>query len=202
MLEKKKRYANAYEHLKIAGELFTNCQRRISKAYVTNDKASIMDIISNIEVINSGRNEKVKLFSSLGKDGYRKFNLRDYGFKNNISVSGKYGSEYLFMNRLLAFAKVNEISYTRNPSPFSDNLTDGIHFTDNDTFVAVGEDFEKKINTVEFLSDRLINENKDMLDLQYSDFNNYLNRAIGEFSSASKTHFELETSEFCYEMKF
>lgn len=192
VLEKKKHYTNAYEHLKVAGELFALLERRTSKSYNIGDKALITNIISNIKPINNGRNEKIELFSSFGKDGYRRLAVKNYGFKKNISVLGKYGSEYLFMNRLLAFSKMNEISYTRYPSPFSDNLTDGIYFSDNDTFVAIGEDFENKIDTVEFISGKMLSENKHILDLQYNDFKTYLNHAIDEFAYASKSHFELE----------
>ena len=152
----------------------------------------ITDIISNIKAINNGRNDNVELFSSFGKEGYHRFNLRDYGFKNTFSVSGKYGSEYLFMNRLLAFAKINELSYTRYPSPFSDNLTDGIYFSGNDTFVAIGEDFERKIDSFDFISDNLLTSNIGMQDCQYNDFKDYLDRSINEFKAASNTHFELE----------
>ena len=190
--EKKKHYNDAYEYLKIAGELFTLTQRHLLKSFLRIDIKVFLDIISNITTINSGRNERIELFSSFGKSGYYKFNLKDYEFKNNISVSGNYGSEYLFMRNLLAFARVNSLSYIRYPAPYSDELTDGIYFIDNDTLVAIGDDFDKKINSFEFVCEKSFKESRDILKCHFDEFNKYLERSKNEFSSASKNHFELE----------
>ena len=190
--KKGQHYKNAYEYLRLAGEFANATAKIIQESYIFNDTQNINDIMYDIKGIKEGRNEEVKLKSSFGKQGYKSLGKANYSAKKRMSVIGVYGSEYIFMNHLLNEANRRGTNYIRYPSPYSDNLTEAIYLTENNTFISIGNDFDDITDTSEFLDENILQINKERLSYYSKQTEELLLRAEKEFSSASDAHFSLE----------
>lgn len=190
--KKSQHYKNAYEYLKLAGEFSNAMAIIIKKAYKNNDIKTINDIMYDIKDINSGRNEEIRLISSFGKHGYRRVNKPICSAKNNMSVTGSFGSEYIFIQRLLQEAKRRGTPYIRYPSPYSDKLTDAIYLIESDTFISTVSDYENITDTSAFLDEDILKINKERLVYYSKQMDELLLRSQKEFALASDTHFALE----------
>ena len=63
---------------------------------------------------------------------------------------------------------------------------------ETDNFIAVGNDFNKKIDTSQLLKESILNYNKQKLDWCSERLREALEYSKKEFSAASDAHFELE----------
>ena len=190
--EKRAHYKNAYESLRLAGKFQKLSNECINQAYKSNDTQFINDIIFDIQKINSGRNSETRLFSAFGKSGYIRLPLKDWGVKKKISIGGILGSEYIFMNNLLNAANMRGTSYIRYASPYSDDITEGLFFIENQTLVTTGNEFEEKLDTSLFLDELVLKSCKEKLNYYLKIFSDLLQHAKNGFFSASNVHFELE----------
>lgn len=190
--KKKSHYKSAYEYLRIAGEFFYELNRYISEAYQKSDSQLINDLIFDIPHLNASRNTATRLFSAFGKDGYTRLPITETLAKKKLSVTGTYGSEYIFMNHLLNAIESKGVPYIKFTSPFSDGLTEGVLFPETETFIVTGSDFNEKTDTSIFLEESVLKNNKEKLNYYSKEFDEILTRAKDEFSAASESHFELE----------
>ena len=190
--EKKRHYKNAYEYLKFAGMFFDTSIRCIKEAYVKNDAQLINDIIFDIPHLNSSRKNSKRLFSAFGKNGYSRLDIVHAQGKKQLSIMGSYGSEYIFMSRLVREIESRGASFIRFISPFSEKLTEGILLPDTQTFIAVNSDFSEKRDTSLFLDESILTSNKEKLNYYSKEFEEALSHAKKEFSAASDSHFKLE----------
>ncbi|MBE6645570.1 MAG: hypothetical protein E7612_09400 [Ruminococcaceae bacterium] len=185
------RYSQAYNYLRIAGCFADNIRRTVESAYKISEAKIINDILFDIKQKNEGRNEQIKLNSSFSKNGYTRLNTKE-NYPKEISVSGVFGSEYIFTDNLLNEVKKLCCEYTRFPSPFSDRLTEAIYLPESDTLITVGGDYENTVDTSAFLDCGIINYNKEHLSYYAKQREDALSHAKHEFLLASNAHFELE----------
>lgn len=190
--KKKAHYKSAYEYLKLAGDFYAALFSYTKDAYQKDDTQLINDIMFDISHLKSGRNARSYILHSFGKDGYTKLSTFDKIGKKRLSISGTYGSEYIFMHHLQSVAKSRGIPFVRFISPFSNELTEGVLFKETETFVSVGNDFNERKDTTHFLEERIFAENKEKLSYYSKEFNDLITRSKNEFSAASTAHFELE----------
>jgi len=191
--KKAEHYKRAYNFLHLGGNFFECISRIVNRAYKKNDSQLINDILYDIKHINSGSIEKVRLLSCFGKNGYKRLDITSFTGKHNISVSGRYGSEFIFMNHLLHRAKNIGTKYIRYPSPYSDELTEAIYLEESDTFILCGDDFSDVIDSSAFLSEYVLGDNIEGIDYCYKEFENVTQLSEKEFMSASESHFALES---------
>ena len=189
--DKGRHYKNAYEYLNLAGQFSTKISSRIKKSY-NSSNAEIFSILSNIGNISLSRNEEVKLISSFGKTGYKTLNLGIVGAKKCISVSGVYGSEYIFMNELYDEIKRMKLSYILSPSPFSNDKIEAIYIHNNETFITTNFTYDIQVKTDILLNEDVLNEHKDIIQYYSHEVDSLLKMAQKELSLASECHFALE----------
>ncbi len=188
---KKQHYKNAYEYLSLAGN-FSNLIHSKIKQIFKIDRSCIFDIFSDIPNKYHGRIEDLYLISSFGSSGYKSILPEKNAFSKFISVSGIFGSEYLFMNEITNALKQKNVDFTLFPSPYSDDLIDGILIHDSDTFITTLTEYEKKIDTSKFIDEKMIASIDDILVNYSKEFCTLIANAEDEFKKASKAHFLLE----------
>jgi len=191
-VEKKSYYKSAYEYLNLAGVFFHKIYQHISDAYTLSDLSVINDVLFDIPVLNKGRTVRNHLVSSFGKDGYSTLAVKELSARSKASVSGAFGSEYIFMNHLLNAAEAKKTSYIRYTSPYSSELVEGIFFTETATLISVGNDFNEKIDTTQFIDNCYIEKNLEKLKYYACRRDELLKLSQNEFAKAAKSHFELE----------
>ena len=190
-LRKSHHYRSAYEYLSLAGCFDEHIRKIVKEAYIGDDSNLINDILFDIKHKRQGRNNTVRLISSYGKDGYKQIDIKK-SYNKGISISGAYGSEFIFLDNLKRAVEEKKIEHIRFPSPFSDTLTEAIYINDSNTLVSILDAFENTADTSVFLNDKILNINKECLSYYFNCRENLLQRAKNEFSLASKAHFELE----------
>ncbi len=186
---KKASYNTAYGYLEIAGLAFKKKTELTKKAYTGNDECAIIDLVSNNCMKSQGRSAKVKLVSSFSKNGYERI---DTGVKDVFSVVGTHGSEYVFMNDLSNYIASWNFDHTLIPSPYSDNITEGIYLTDADRLIICGGSRGRIIDTSRFIDDNVIKGYAEAFTLLEGIEDQMLEAAKNELRKASEYHFETE----------
>lgn len=184
-------YKEAYEYLRVGGIVSGEMERGILDAYQGFDLQFINDVLYDIKENAPNYKQKTRLLSSFSKNGYQQLNPKET-YPKGITVTGSFGSEYIFLNNLLEEVVKRKISHTRFPSPFSDKLTEAIYLNDSDTLVTSLEIYEDTLDTSTFLDPARLNQNKEKFTYYRKLREELLSRAQNEFSLASQAHFELE----------
>lgn len=190
--EKNTHYKNAYEFLSLAGEFSARLDKTLRTLYNCNSFAIDSDIFENVNEKNRKENVNLKLISSFGKCGYKRIDTKNVCGKRNFSVTGKYGSEFLFMSQLINKAEANGAEYMLFPSPYSDKITEAVYFPKSDTFFDTHAQFDNVIDTAEYLNYDMLNFEVDRLEYYTKELDYLLSLAQKEFSKASEAHFKLE----------
>ena len=189
---KAKHYREAYEYLKLAGEISKGTEVGVKNAYTGFDLQLIHDVLFDLKPNSPDYEQKTILLSSFSKNGYQQMNTKEK-YPKGISVTGSFGSEYIFLYHLLEESVKRKISHTRFPSPFSDTLTEAVYLHDSDTLITVGRNYEEILDTSIFLDEAYLNQNKEKLTYYTKLREELLCRSQNEFSLASRAHFELES---------
>ena len=112
--------------------------------------------------------------------------------KNSISVTGEFGSKFIFMDKLRKILNLFSIPHLTFPSPFSDDETEAIYIIGSDTLISNFTDSEKVIDTLQFLDSTKIYENIKTLKYYEKIKNEMLELSREHFLYASDNHFRLE----------
>lgn len=184
-------YREAYEYLRIGGMISDEIERGILNAYTGFDLQFINDVLFDLVENSPDYEQKTRLLSSFSKNGYQVPDIKEK-YPKGISVTGSFGSEYVFLNHLLEEVVKRKISHTRFPSPFSDKLTEAVYLNDSDTLVTNIGTYEDILDTSAFLNPSHLNQNKEKFTYYAKLREELLSRAQNEFSLASQAHFELE----------
>ena len=184
-------YNEAYEYLRVGGVISREIERGILDAYTGFDLQFINDVLFDLKENSPDYKHETRLLSSFSKNGYQQLNAKEK-YSKGISVTGSFGSEYLFLNHLSDEVVKRKISHIRFPSPFSDNLTEGIYLTESDTLVTVLGIYEDVLDTSAFLEPAKLSQSKEKFTYYAKLREELLSRAQNEFSLASRAHFELE----------
>ena len=188
---KARHYEEAYEYLRVGGLISNEISRGIVDAYTGFDLHLINDILFDLKENSPDYKQETRLLSSFSKNGYRQLNIKEK-YPKGISVTGSFGSEYVFLNHLSDAVVNRKITHTRFPSPFSDNLTEAIYLTHSDTLVTALGIYEDVVDTSSFLRSTKIGQSKEKFTYYAKLREEILSRAQNEFSLASTAHFELE----------
>lgn len=189
--KKSSHYKNAYEYLSLAGRVNEKSNAIIEKAYKGRDTKQINDILFDIPFRDEDLLQKTELLSSFSKDGYKTLDTSER-FKKGISVRGVFGSEFIFMKKLLSEIKRRNADHIRFPSPYSDSDTEAIYLYSSDTLITTVAAYHDFIDTAAFVSEEAVLENKEKLNYYAKLRSELCDRAKLELSLASKEHFELE----------
>lgn len=192
-LKKSQDYQRAYEFLRLAGIFFESITNIANNAYQKNDSQVINDIFYDIKDKNRSSIEYTRLLSCFGKEGYKRLDGKYFPGKYRISVTGRQGSEFVFMKHLENRAKEIGTPYIRYASPYSDKLTEALYFTLNDSFVLCGGEFPDVIDSSVFLLESMLDDNKIRINYYHKQFEELCALSQKEFMSASNAHFELES---------
>ncbi len=185
---KKSHYKNAYEFLKLAGE-FAQKPKPIAESALCNCEELATSILSDLQNIKRGRKCKIKLISAFGKAGYTTIDASNFVAERQIFVTGRLGSEALFMEHLRNTATRRELEYTLFPSPLSHDVIEGIYFENADMLISTRIPSENKIDTSLFSC----SPDKNVLSDYHKKLHDELTaKAKEEFELASSAHFELE----------
>ena len=184
-------YKEAYEYLRVGGVISSEIEEGILDAYTGFDLQLINDVLYDLKVNSPDYRKETRLLSSFSKNGYQQLNTKEK-YPRGISVTGAFGSEYVFLNHLSDEVVKRKISHTRFPSPFSDRLTEAIYLNDSDTLVTSLGIYEDVLDTSSFLDAAKLGQSKEKFTYYAKLREELLSRAQNEFSLASKAHFELE----------
>ncbi len=185
-------YREAYEYLLLAGEVSKQIEAEVLNSYTGFDLQLINDVLFDLKPNAPDYKQKTRLLSSFSKNGYSQQKIHEE-YPKGISVTGAFGSEYVFIKHLLDEVVKRKITHTRFPSPFSDSLTEAVYLNDSDTLISVGRNYEDMIDTSVFLEEEYLNRKKEKLTYYTKQREELLYRSQNEFSLASRAHFELES---------
>ncbi len=193
-LNQKKRiaYEKAYKYLKHAGYLFDENHSISSSLFDYTNAMRKINKITEFETINKGRNNTKRLISSFSKYGYKRLNSEIPTLCKHISVTGKFTSQYIFMNCLKDQLTRKNADIYIFPSPYSDKLTEAIYVKDINVLIDTNTICENEINTNEFLDKNALKDYYDLLLNFEEKTNRFLCFAVDEFKKASDAHFSLE----------
>ncbi len=188
--EKKKQHNRlAACYLEIAGQAFYKRLDLIRNAYTGTDKYKICDAIIDKAEKTSGRKRSL-LLSGFSKQGYLRLQSNA---KNTLSITGKHGSEYIFLEHVIRYLDEKDIDYTRIPSPFADDICEGVYFESSSALILSSTDGENVVNSSLFLDEGAIQKNESaILSLEETE-KEMLRLAKEELEKASNTHFEIES---------
>lgn len=178
-------YKKAYDYLKQAGE-YHKYRSNVELKDIDNPKLSFL---FNLPSKNQSRIPKIKLLSSFGKAGYQ--TLKDIDFSENeiIYITGTPQTKNSYMTRIKEEADKKGVYYTLIPSPFSQDIIEGIYFEDNG--ILVSTKFNSKLQI-----DTNFHDLKISLELDEKAHNNIYEQLLtsseNEFALASEAHFLLE----------
>ena len=182
---KKSSYRNAYEYLSVAAR----CNEIVYSSMISLFKNNYKEAASSIlNEINSGNSKiKIRLKSAFGKQGFVELPPTKRNFKKEINVVGIYGSEYLFMEKLIKEANLRFLDYTLSPSPLDTNLIDMLFFEDDEVCVSTGNKNisgnASVVDTSKFIDVKRFESVRGKLETLYKE---------KEFKKASDAHMEAE----------
>ena len=189
---KKRHYKSAYEFLRISGDFFERRRDLMKKAFSPSVITAVNSAISDLGNLKLGRSRNCSLITSFGKDGIKRIFDGKYEVNGGLSVSGIFGSEYLFLSHLESECIRRSFEMTALVSPFSDTLTEGLYFRENDCLVLTNSTQEKVLKTEELLNGEYIEKHLTELNAYEENFNAFLALSKEEFKLASDEHFKLE----------
>lgn len=194
VLNQKKRisYEKAYKYLKHAGHFFEEKFSITSSMFDYTTAIDSIESISNFKTINHGRNITKRLISSFSKYGYKRIELEKLPYCEQIHISGRFTSQYIFMNCLKNELTRRNADIYFFPSPYSDKFTEAIYVKDINVFIDTNTVCEKEINSNDFIDKSILSDYYDLLLNFEENTNKFLGLSVEEFKKASDAHFLLE----------
>ena len=187
-------YKCAYDYLHIAGELTKKVDATINEFYNAKCEDKIHSLL--VGATPGNRNVSIRLVTSFGKDGFGALDTVNNIASDVYSVVGVYGSEYVFMARVVDELRCIGANYTLFPSALDGTKADaiflpscGLAFT---TERSAKFSDEKIIDTSAFLDPKRLSEKKDRLEFLWRERESMLWSSAEEFKKASEEHFKLE----------
>lgn len=189
-LEKSQNYKSAYDYLGLCKNIDCYIRKKLKTIFNANEANKAIDeLLSGISV-DSYPKEAVRLISSFGKSGYKRFStLEEQGF-TTFNVKGEFEEiTYIFINELYLRAR-KLFDLTRFPAPYSDQSLEalllknkGIAFISNAT-VGAEIDTQKFFATDKDTRDEL----RELEELKKA----ILKKAQAFFATAFDIHSKLE----------
>ena len=140
---------------------------------------------------NLGRNSNTILKSSFGRYGYNRIERDKNEIINGLFIKGYSLFPAFILSQIERELKRIGISYTRIPSPFSDDILEEITVGD-DFIISSKEEFPNFIDAMSFFNNKVLIKEKDALARYQKMHDELIEYSREEFALASKAHFKLE----------
>ena len=187
-------YKKAYKYLSVAGKITEIVDGEVRKLYQKNDGAALSSLLSDLAP-QEGRVD-VRLVSAYGKDGFVSLDTLSHIASKQYSVVGVYGSEYVFMSRLIVRLNQLRVNYTLFPDALDGDKAYAVLIPSAGLAVTTarscGIDDEHAIDTSRFLDQRGLKDERSHLEFLWQERESLLWSAADQFKKASYEHFELE----------
>ena len=191
---KSQAYRRAYEYLHIAGEITKMARKSLAECCMHDMSATINSVLS--EAKKESHRKKIRLVTAYCKDGFVMLDTIKRIAGKAYSISGMYGSEYLFMRRLTETLDLIGTNYTLFPSALDGNDTDAVFIPMLDLAVVTegfcGISREDTIDTSAFIDQDKLAGEKSFLESLWSEREEMLWGAADQFRSACDAHLALE----------
>lgn len=189
---KKESYNNAYQLLSVAGLCDTLALDAVISAFSGTCAKEILSILEKIKP-GSGK-KKTRLKSAFGRQGF--FELDAPFCAEKIKVVGIYGSEYLFMKKLLNSLDLAAPDVTVFPSPLDKKRIDAIYFEASDLYVYAAtkkqNDSTITVDTSKYVDIKKFKGLENKAEAMYKERETMLWCATDEFKKAYDAHMETE----------
>ncbi|MBQ7333671.1 MAG: hypothetical protein IJW38_04910 [Clostridia bacterium] len=183
---KKQNYDSAYKYLSFSGNMQNYKIELLKKQFDFKSAENvILSLISNYK--NCETEAGSILISAFCKNGYSRRSLSGFDIKKTYSLKGEFGEEKIFLE-LLSKLALGKYSLTRFPSPFADEITEGLYFEDEKILFLENCEGEEVIACSRFIKEKE-NAELDFLD-NITDL--CLEKSKEAFIKASEAHFLLE----------
>lgn len=185
-------YAKAYDRLRKSSIFDTNIKAETEKIFNFKKCRTVCEtILDGFHELKKG-NRTPRLISSFSKYGYRKQNLHFGNQARNYYVSGKFESEFFFMNVLLDVIKERGLECVLIPSALDARSYEGLIFPSSDISIFTRDGNLLLYDSASLLNLERLNESDDALQQLYIGRDYYQKLAADELKKASDFHFELE----------
>lgn len=182
---KKQNFNSAYKYLAFSGNVHDFKIERLKKTFSFESAEKAISKLGVKYQKNRFENKKI-LISSFSKYGYKRRDLSGFDIRNFYSVNGNFGEEEILLDLLKS--TYGENSFTIFPSPFCDNITEGIYFEKENTVFLANGSCGEKIDAFECLKEKEDAE----IDFLNKIERCYLDKSKEFFEAASSAHFMLE----------
>ncbi len=123
---KKQNYNSAYKYLSFSGNVHDYKIKTLKKSFHFDEAEKLIsNIISPFKT--QAKDERKMLISSFSKNGFCRRELLGFELKKIYSVEGKNGENEIFLEALWERVR-KQFPLIHFPSPFSDNITEGVLF--------------------------------------------------------------------------
>ena len=191
---KSQAYKYAYEYLGIAGEITQLVDNTLKQFYEERDKTIITSLLSGS--LADRAKAKIRLITSYGKNGFHNLDTLGQITSNIYNVVGVYGSEYIFMSRLVEALNYSGVVFTLFPDALDGRKTHAVYIPSIGLGVTTARPIslsnERVIDTSLFLNQRLLSTEKDRLEYLWQERESMLWSSTEQFKRASDEHFKLE----------
>ncbi len=185
---KSKEYNSAYKYLSICKNINNFILTILNECF---DEKACLVYLKSLDLPHSSyeyKRPKTRLISSFGKDGYTRLDTLEKEAKTIYNISGKYGSESIFLNLLKGMANINE--YIHFPTALAGELTEALYFEKIETAFLSNAGRGKIINSEMFF--KISKEDESDLKALYEERCRLLDLSEKHFKEASNQHFLLE----------
>ena len=191
--KKNEAYLNAYRDLSFSSEFDEKIKAEILKTFDFNAaRESAYQLYRDISSCFSDNDRAdLRLISSFSKEGYSSLSLSNSLAERTYGISGKFGSELIFMKLLYELLVQKNVKFRYFPSPLLPDEIEAIAFTDSRTVIRITNE-NAYIDTEIFLKSDMIGTRTEALALLSGGRDHFLNEAQNYLSLASEYHFKLE----------
>ena len=183
---KRESYKNAYNYLRIAGFFASENKKLYRKRFEFTKAAKSADVILKSISHRGYAVNSIRLMDAFGRRGKESLG---YEFsKSTLRVGGSAENSALFMESIIKRMKEKEISFTRYPSVFSDEVTAAIETDD----LAITTNLENYDICADDFASQLSSDEKELSAKFKQDASFFEKNSTKYFNEASKNHFELE----------
>lgn len=183
---KKQNYNSAYKYLSFSGNIHNYKIELLKKLFnFKSAESAILNLTKDFSL--SEKKPKRILISAFSKEGLTRRSFSGFEVKKLYSVTGKLGEGELYFD-VLKNASFGKFPITIFPSPFSDNVTEGIYFENEKTLFLSNANGGEVIDANTYLYESqdeeidFLNENEKI----------YLEKSKHYFKKAAEFHFLLE----------
>ena len=193
-ISKNNHYKNAYDYLSVAKRCDNIVFECVKACFNIKETEILNGIFSGENAPKS--NIKTMILNAFCKQGFFELTPSYYDFNKAIQIVGVYGSEYLFMDKILEFGERYSENIIISPSPLDQSKIDSVYFEKEKTYVYVGKKVFKEntvtVDTSRYVDVKKLDLNRNKIETLYKEREAMLWCATDEFNNAAIAHEALE----------